>query len=108
MIKNIDLAKDFHAYPCGRHPKDGDYNGEDFRKNTLLPALKEGLSLVINLDGIDSFADSFYDEAFGGLIREEGFSAEYVMEHITVVASMALDEFYLRSIGKYVTKKIPA
>jgi len=105
MTETITIAKEFSAYPAGRFPTDGKYNGEAFRKNFLVPVLKAGKSIIIVLDGLESFADSFFDEAFGGLSREEGFSAEDVRNRITVTSHEVINTFFTQAIKRHVMHK---
>ena len=72
----INVIKDFGPRPYGRYQADGDYNGENFRKKLLAPALKKYDHVVVNLNGYNRYGRSFLDEAFGGLIREEGFNKQ--------------------------------
>lgn len=73
-IKKISVIKDFSKKPYGRYPSDGAGNGEAFRKTHLVPALNENDKVIVDLTGYNRYGRSFIDEAFGGLIREEGFS----------------------------------
>ena len=70
----IKVATDYTKTPGGRHKKEGDFSGEDFRESILLPkyreALEKGCELIIDLDGGYGYAPSFLEEAFGGLARE--------------------------------------
>ena len=66
----IDVARDFSRYPGGRYYSDGPYNGERFRKEFLVPILKDGRRVQVFLDGTRGYGSSFLEEAFGGLIRE--------------------------------------
>lgn len=74
----IDVAIDFSPTPGGRLRKHGPSSGEEFRTKVLVPALKVAIShgsqLVVRLDGTAGYAGSFLEEAFGGLVRTEGFS----------------------------------
>lgn len=70
----INVVKDFNKKPYGRYPEDGDGCGVFFRKKKLVPALKEHERVHVTLDGYNRYGRSFLDEAFGGLIREEGFT----------------------------------
>lgn len=70
--REIKIAVDFSDTPGGRYKKDGNFSGEEFRENLLLPAfddLKEDESLLIDLDGGFGYGISFLEEAFGGLAR---------------------------------------
>lgn len=70
----IKVARDFTDTPGGRYITEGEFSGELFRKNILLPKYKEALQkkekLIIDLDGCYGYATSFLEEAFGGLARE--------------------------------------
>lgn len=70
----INIATDYTKMPGGRHIKEGQYSGEDFRKNVLKPkyleAKKNNEELTVILDGGYGYATSFLEEAFGGLVRE--------------------------------------
>ncbi|MEG8231012.1 STAS-like domain-containing protein [Pseudomonas orientalis] len=68
----INVVNDFSKKPYGRYPKEGDC-GEEFRQRFLVPALNEHDKVHVVLDGYNRYGRSFLDEAFGGLIREEGF-----------------------------------
>jgi len=76
----IDLASDYFPYPSGRFTSDGTYNGERFRTEVLVPALRAAKAaggsekVVIDIDGVRSFGSSFLEEAFGGLVRRGLFS----------------------------------
>lgn len=67
---------DFTDYPGPRFISQGNYSGELFFKEKLLPgfnkALESNCKLVVNLDGTFGYASSFLDEAFGRLVREFG------------------------------------
>lgn len=68
----ISIADDFSKYPGPRFIKLGDWSGELFRNNYLVPELdKLGTEdiLEINLDGTKGFGSSFLEECFGGLVR---------------------------------------
>lgn len=94
--KIINLSKDYNRAPAGRYLNDSDYSGERFREEILSPALKDNDNVLIILDDLDGIGSSFWDEAFGGLIREDNFSKddldkklklkcdddEYLVEHI--------------------------
>lgn len=79
---SINIAKDFSKFPGPRYQTQGKKSGEEFRRLLLAPALKAAISsgdiLTVNLDGTNGYGWSFLEEAFGGLIREEGFSKDEV------------------------------
>ena len=93
----INFAEDFTDMPMGRYRKHGDVSGEVFRDDHLLPALKMfGDDVVtINLYGIYGMGGSFIDEAFGGLIREHGYTTNELLERFEFESD---DEFLVEEI----------
>lgn len=108
MALKISIAEDFSPWPSGRYPTDGKFNGETFREEFLLPAIRSENDIVIFLDGLESYADSFFDEAFGGLSRVHGIDPEKVKRLVTVTSRDKLSSFFLRTLRKFVTVKVPA
>lgn len=86
----MSIAKQFSRYPAGRVEADGPYNGEKFRRQLLVPALKkvgrEG-RLVVDFDGLAGAGSSFLEEAFGGLVREEGYEKSYLDAYLELRAT---------------------
>jgi len=85
--KIITVVKDFHEKPYGRNKTDAagcEYtSGETFRQDILAPALREFEKITVDLTGYNRYGRSFLDEAFGGLIREEGFTSSDLEEKLT-------------------------
>ena len=67
--KRIAIAEAFSPYPAGRYLEDGKYNGTAFRREHLVPALREFDIVDVVFDGVAGFGSSFLEEAFGGLVR---------------------------------------
>lgn len=84
--QKVSIAKDFSRFPAGRYPTDGKFPGEVCRRRHLVPALKEFDAVVVDLRGTLGFGSSFLEEAFGGLIREEGFSADDLHARLSFVS----------------------
>ena len=72
----IHIAEDFSRAPAGRCRNDGPRSGEAFREDHLAPALREADKVVVHLDGVEGYGSSFLEEAFGGLVRVDGFAGE--------------------------------
>lgn len=89
MIKSINIAKDFHKAPAGRYRSYGSFSGQRFREEFLLPAFEDKtISRVdIILDGLDGVGASFWDEAFGGLIRENDISISEIENKINFICT---------------------
>lgn len=75
--KEINVARDFTPFPFGRYlADDPERSGEAFRERHLVPALKAGGTVEVNLDGIEGgIGSSFLEEVFGGLVRKGHFAA---------------------------------
>lgn len=85
MIATINIAKDFSPYPGGRFRTDGPANGEQFRDDLLMPALRDNEVVTVVIDGVAGLPPSFLDEVFGGLVRH-GFSPDALHRRLKVVA----------------------
>ena len=82
----INLGQEFGRYPAGRYLADGPYNGQKFREEFLIPALK-GVDdeIEIDLSGARGLKSSFLEEAFGGLVRA-GYAADDLIRRFKLVA----------------------
>lgn len=78
--KTIVLIEDFTDAPGGRFREDGDFSGEQFRDDELLPALKEG-TVTVDLNGALGLPASFLDESFGAVARKHS----KLVERLTIV-----------------------
>lgn len=84
---SISIAKQFSEFPGGRFPEDGPFNGTTFRKEYLVPPLKDGKHVVVSLDGVAGFGSSFLEEAFGGLVRVEGFKKKSLAKQLELICN---------------------
>lgn len=79
----ITIAKDFHSAPGPRYKVEGKHSGEAFREEVLLPRLQEAIlenkRIFVDLDGTAGYGTSFLEEAFGGLIREDGYDLKQLL-----------------------------
>lgn len=94
MKDTITIATDFCRAPAGRYRKNGDFTGEVFRDDILVPALlnPDFAKVYINLDGLDGVGSSFWDEAFGEMIRKGLVSTEVIKNKMELVCT---DDVYL-------------
>jgi hypothetical protein len=83
-ISVINIAEQFTRFPAGRYRSDGRYTGQRFREEFLVPALRENAKVAVQLDGTMGYGSSFLEEAFGGLVRTEGFEPEALADKITL------------------------
>ena len=87
MKTMISIAKDFSESPMARYRHEGPNSGERFRDDYLLPALKRGEPVTVDLDGVVGFGSSFLEEAFGGLVRK-GYRKEQLANSLKINASL--------------------
>lgn len=102
----IDLAKDFSPYPSGRFPVDGEFNGQRFRDNWLVPAITDAQrgheKVVVDIDGVRTFGSSFLEEAFAGLIRLRKFNRQQVNELLEVRCTKPHLTIFKDTIASYI------
>ncbi|MFJ5431018.1 STAS-like domain-containing protein [Pectobacterium actinidiae] len=98
-IKKIYIADDFSDVPYGRYDEDGPDNGQRFRENHLLEALKDYDEVHVYLDGAMGYGSSFLDEAFGGLYRTNGIDKNTIKKKLKIVTDL---EFLKESIWDYI------
>lgn len=98
------IVDEFGATPYGRYPEDSeeDYSGQTFRQKHLVPKLKEYDTVHVVLDGYNRYGRSFLDEAFGGLIRVEGFTGDDLRRKLTYTHSL------IKSIDQVIADRIEA
>lgn len=99
----IIIAKDFSDTPGGRKISEGEFSGELFRQQLLLPkyeeAIKKNEKLEIDFDGAFGYPPSFLDEAFGGLVKI--LNKKSILENISIISN---DDLTIeRRIKKYVS-----
>ena len=99
----LNIAKDYTRCPGARYEKEGDYSGERFRNEFLLPKLKEaietGVKLEVVLDGSAGYSTSFIEESFGGLIRTDHYTLQDVKDNIIIISNE--DPSYVEDINVY-------
>ena len=108
MTIKLNIAKDFSPVPLGRYESDGDHSGEVFRKKHLLPGIQRAIKgndiLEVDLDGLEMLSSSFSEEAFGGLVRENGLSADVVEKTLRFVPRPSHFDPYIENILEYIRK----
>lgn len=99
----LSIRGEFSSTPGPRYKIEGDFSGEVFRKNHLLPkftqAIEMGVTLVVHLDGTAGYGTSFLEEAFGGLIREDGHSLTELRATLEVISNE--EPYLLDDINDY-------
>jgi hypothetical protein len=101
----ISVKNDFSSYPGGRFRADGDFSGEAFREDVLVPAIKEALSeggrVEVSLGGVAGYASSFLEEAFGGIVRAGLAPYSVIKETLVVRAGDPLYDIYERLANQF-------
>ena len=100
-MNKIDIAKDFSDTPLGRYAADGEFSGERFRDEVLLPKLSIGPVEVV-IDGVEGYGSSFLEEAFGGLVRKGHFSEQDLKKRLKVIFDDREFQVYETLIWKYI------
>ena len=95
----IKVAEDFSPMPAGRYLSDGPFSGEAFRKRLLKPSLAQHEAVTVDLDGVRGYASSFLEEAFGGLVTEEGFSGPELHKRLRIESK---HPSYVYEIWRYI------
>lgn len=97
----ISIAKEFSDVPWGRFPSDSDFCGQNFRDQLLLPAIKKGHVVEVDLDGVEGFGSSFLEEAFGGLVRK-GITEDQLKRCLKIVTNTEEYKMYADIVWKYI------
>lgn len=83
--KQIHIGRDFSDVPLGRYLTDGNFSGQRFREEFLVPALRDGNNVVeVTIDDTEGFGSSFLEEAFGSLVRKHGFTIQNLEKRLKI------------------------
>ena len=101
----ISIARDFSEFPAGREREDGPNSGQRFREEILGPALratKPDDIVEVNLDGTMGYGSSFLEEAFGGLVRNDGYTREVLSQKLIITDNRMI---YQRMVWNYIAEE---
>lgn len=98
----LTIATEFTTTPGARYSSEGDYSGEEFRDKYLEPrfleAQKSSKKLHVILDGVEGYATSFLEEAFGGLARKYGADeVNSILEFVSIE-----EEYLVKDIHEFI------
>ncbi|WP_288431841.1 STAS-like domain-containing protein [uncultured Stenotrophomonas sp.] len=79
------VAEMYSRFPGGRRRANGDFSGEQFREDVVLPLLSKYKHIIFDLTGSAGYSSGFLDEAFGELGSLMPY--EEVRRRIELVAS---------------------
>jgi hypothetical protein len=104
-MRTLSVSKDFTRYPGPRYRKNGEFSGQQFREEKLIPelrgAIEAGDLLTVILDDVAGYGSSFLEEAFGGLVRE-GFSVTDLEDHLRIVADTSRFKHHKKRAETYI------
>lgn len=101
-VSTIRLAEEFTPTPNGRSRDDGEFSGERFRDDFLWPAMERARRVEVVVDGVAGIPSAFWEEVFGGLVRERHLSATEVLDRVKVIANSPLLGHAPRTMRHYV------
>lgn len=105
-MTNIVIARDFSKTPFGRYISDSPNSAERFRREFLVPALKNGTEqLVVDFRGAMGVGSSFLEEAFGGLVRREGVAKSDLRKRLIIQSDMP---YYKELIERFIDQATPS
>lgn len=104
----FNIGKDFSTDPAGRYQSDGEFNGERFREEFLIPRLKglkkgEVLEIVID-DGVEAYGSSFISEGFAGVIKCGHMTRDELLKKIKITYSNPEFGFFEKRIIDHIKK----
>lgn len=106
----INVAEDFSDLPIGRKIHErfmcepNMLSGEAFKRNLLIPALKTGKPVIIDMSNVYGFGSSWLNEVFGGLHEDMDSTKQELTKRIDILCiddKMTLSSIYnLYGYGK--------
>ena len=103
MVK-ISIVENFSRTPGPRYISEGDFSGELFRTEILLPKVVEAMTknedILVDLDKASGYGTSFLEESFGGLIRIDKIPYEFLVDHLKIKSEE--DDIYVDEIWSYI------
>ena len=85
----IIICDEFTDAPGPRFIKQGDFSGEKFREELLIPKFEEAIKnkekLIIDFDGTFGYPTSFLEEAFGGL--KEKYDKKLILDTLEFISN---------------------
>lgn len=95
----LSVAKDFSRFPAGRFKKEHNiYSGEAFRE-LIVTKLKANDTVMVLLNNTMGFGSNWIEEAFGGLVLKDNFTAAELHKKLTIKAD---DESLVTEAWSYI------
>lgn len=103
-MTTLSVARQFSRYPGGRFRSISDNSGEEFRDDLLIPEIKKGGTVIVDLDGVVGYGSSFLEEVFGGIVRVMQWrSRSEVNQHLSLKSSQ---ESWLQEANQYIDEAV--
>lgn len=103
---NFSIATNYTDTPGARYKSEGNFSGEDFRDNYLIPRINqakaENTKVEINFDGGFGYPTSFLEEAFGGLVRKT--KDKDILSYLTFISNE--EPALVNEVIQYIKKAI--
>ena len=103
MIR-IDIGRDFSLVTGGRRRDSGAHSAEAFRDDLLVPALRRGGQVIVNING-PSYSMAWLEEAFGTL-QNLGFSRDDLSARLVIEADGDY-RYTAEAIRGYIARSVP-
>ena len=111
MTLRLNIAEEFSPVPVGRYRTDGDKSGEVFREECLYPKICDAKDrktiLIVDFTGMYGLSSSFLEEAFGGLVRENGFTSDEILKMLRFHPEKSYFDLYINLTKGYISKAKP-
>ncbi|ELB2790989.1 MULTISPECIES: STAS-like domain-containing protein [Aeromonas] len=104
-MKTIVIGEQFSDDPSGRFYTDGNFSGEEFREEILIPAMSLHEVIIIDISTKnEGYGSSFLSEAFGGLVKYGYYTSNEVLIKIKIHIShdKPLYSFFQKRIYDYI------
>ena len=102
----LNILRDFSYTPGPRYIVEGEFSGEQFRQEKLRAAMTQAIAdddtLEIELDGTAGYGRSFFEEAFGGLVRIDKMDYSDIVSHLKIISTEEPE--WIDKIAKYLKK----
>ena len=93
---SCNISKDFSSTPGPRYIREGDFSGELFRNEILLPIITEAienkLKVIVDLDGTAGYGTSFLEESFFRGMLTPNDMCERGMKHIVFMVLLLVSD----------------
>ena len=106
MGLKLNIAKEWCAIPMGTYRHESETSGQTFREDMLHPrilnAIEKKTTLEIDLTGFLNVGPAFMEEAFGGLVRNHGLTADTILKTIKFFPKNSEYNYAIDSVKRHI------